>query len=317
MTAKSFFDTAVKKFSVLKKSKPSRLQILTILLMVISLLATLFFIRQRQLITKRAVTGNASLNLPSQRSVEINQEFEIPVTINTDNQAIVGVDVIIQFDRQYLTLVNVTPYPDNSNLKFFLPQTNGLFNAQAVIIQANSDGKIQFGAVTFDWNSQVPLPAFSGILPDNKPLASLKFKAIKSGNTNIAFEFSPDATTDSNLAKETDAVDILAKVTNLSLNIASPPTVEPTPTSTTPVTPTPTPTSPMTPTPIPTSPVSSPADIDRDGDIDIFDYTILVEEFIANVGQPVIDNPADLDQDGDIDIFDYSIFVTLFIESLE
>lgn len=51
-------------------------------------------------------------------------------------------------------------------------------------------------------------------------------------------------------------------------------------------------------------------DIDQDGDVDIFDYNILVSNFGKN--SPDNLNGADLDNDGDVDIFDYNILVGNF-----
>lgn len=50
-----------------------------------------------------------------------------------------------------------------------------------------------------------------------------------------------------------------------------------------------------------------PGDIDGDGDVDIFDYNILVGEF-GKVGS----SPADIDGSGVVDIFDYNILVGNF-----
>lgn len=105
------------------------------------------------------------------------------------------------------------------------------------------------------------------------------------------------------------------------------PTRTPTPTSTKTPTPTftktptptntktPTPTATKTPTPTPTkkptqtpTPVYLAGDIDGDGDVDIFDYNLMIENF----GETVCGNVADLDSDCDVDIFDYNILIENF-----
>src|SRR3972149_11406647 len=50
-----------------------------------------------------------------------------------------------------------------------------------------------------------------------------------------------------------------------------------------------------------------PGDLDKDGDVDIFDYNLLITNFGATGG-----NPADIDGDGDVDIFDYNLLITNF-----
>lgn len=77
------------------------------------------------------------------------------------------------------------------------------------------------------------------------------------------------------------------------------------------VSPSPPPTSSPTPTPKPT-PLGG--DIDKDGDVDIFDYNILVTNFGKRTPQNL--GGADLDNDGDVDIFDYNLVVTNFGRSL-
>jgi len=57
------------------------------------------------------------------------------------------------------------------------------------------------------------------------------------------------------------------------------------------------------------SPLTSKnGDLDRDGDVDIFDYNILVRNF----GNKDCGNQADIDGDCDVDIFDYNILVRNF-----
>lgn len=67
---------------------------------------------------------------------------------------------------------------------------------------------------------------------------------------------------------------------------------------------------PTTPTPTrkPTPTDRIPGDIDGDGDVDIFDYNILIENF----GNASCGNIADIDGDCDVDIFDYNIVVENF-----
>jgi hypothetical protein len=47
----------------------------------------------------------------------------------------------------------------------------------------------------------------------------------------------------------------------------------------------------------------TPGDVDKDGDVDIFDYTSLKENF----GQTNCDNPADIDLTCNVGLFDYNL----------
>ena len=97
-------------------------------------------------------------------------------------------------------------------------------------------------------------------------------------------------------------------------------TVKPTstPTNTPTIVPSATPTriptsaSSATPTLMPTIPISTPifilGDLDRDLDVDIFDYNILVRNF----GNKICGNAADIDANCKVDIFDYNILVRNF-----
>lgn len=90
----------------------------------------------------------------------------------------------------------------------------------------------------------------------------------------------------------------------------STPTPTPRPTATPTPKPTPTPTPTVTPRPTATpTPIRLVGDIDQDGDVDIYDYNILVSHFGPRMPPG---SPADLDRDGDVDIYDYNLLITNF-----
>lgn len=60
--------------------------------------------------------------------------------------------------------------------------------------------------------------------------------------------------------------------------------------------------------PSPSATPVKPGDLDRDSDIDIFDYNQLLTDF----GKTGSSLPADIDQNGKVDIFDYNILLTNF-----
>ena len=240
------------------RSKKFWFLVVSFLLLVGGLVAAAILVQKKQLIEKKAAGENAGLELPSSLSIVVDEEFDIPVMLNTDGASIVGADIILNFDKNLLQLIDIIPHPENSSLKTFLPlDENGNFRKQEILNQANQSGKIEFGAVSFDWSGESILSGFNGTLGPTNPLTDLRFRTLNIGQTSVSFDFTPGSTTDSNLVKETEAVDILARITDLSLEITLPPT--PTPTSTpTPIpTSTPTPTSSPTPTATPT-PTSTP-----------------------------------------------------------
>jgi len=73
---------------------------------------------------------------------------------------------------------------------------------------------------------------------------------------------------------------------------------------------TPTPTKPPTPTPMstPTPAPALPGDIDKDGDVDIFDYNLMIQHF----GNTSCGNVADIDGNCKVDIFDYNTLIENF-----
>ena len=52
-------------------------------------------------------------------------------------------------------------------------------------------------------------------------------------------------------------------------------------------------------------------DLDADGDLDIFDYNVLVSHFGSR--KPPGVTFADIDSDNDVDIFDYNLFVGYYL----
>jgi len=246
------------------------------------LVASLILTKERQIVEKRAAGGQgAYLSLLPSLTVGNGQEFSLPVMLGTDGVEIIGVDVVLNFDKNYLELTNIIPGPEVRPNTYtppfgtYLPvDNNGNFNVQEVKNSANSSGKIEIGAVAFNWASEQTTPGFNGTLDQTNPLFTLKFRAKQAGQTSVYFSpnpFTPGTTADSNLVRiNGDQVqDILSQVTNLSITITS---TTPTPTSgpTNTPTPTPRPTNTPTPTPQPTNtPTPTPLQCTGNGDINL------------------------------------------------
>ena len=119
---------------------------------------------------------------------------------------------------------------------------------------------------------------------------------------NPSVHGSSSTTADFKLASDSPCAGKGSSITSVA-QLLGQPVSTPGPTST------PTPTKSLTPTPTksPTPPLL-PGDLDKDGDVDIFDYNLLVENF----GNTHCGNVADIDSDCDVDIFDYNILIENF-----
>lgn len=206
------------------------------------LVTSLILTKERQIVEKRAAGGQgAYLSLLPSLTVGNGQEFSLPVMLGTDGVEIIGVDVVLNFDKNFLELTDVIPGPDPRPNTYTYPfgtylpvDNNGNFNVQAVKNSANSSGKIEIGAVAFNWASEQATPGFNGTLDQTNPLFTLKFRTKLAGQTSVYFSpnpFTPGTTADSNLVRiNGDQVqDILSQATNLSLTITE--ATSPTPTS--------------------------------------------------------------------------------------
>ncbi len=199
------------------------LTVIPLFLILVGLFANLSLLGQRQTTEKQAAGESASLELPSSLKVNVGDEFNLPVMVNTGGETIAAAGVILEFDKEKLKLIDITPKPENSSLMTYIPtDTKGVFKNQEVLAQANQEGKLKFGAVAFDWQSNSKTTGFNGILGPANPLVLLRFKTVNTGSVAVNFNFTPNLTTDSNLVRESDAADILSRVTNLSLEIVSP-----------------------------------------------------------------------------------------------
>ena len=216
-----------------RQSKKTLLSVIFFLIVIAGLGAALILVKKNQLLKKGATGGNPSITLSSANSnININKTFNVNIAINTGNTDIGAVDAVINFPQDKLILTSVTPNNElsSTNLKTFVPllaNDNGHFNSATVVQQANNSGKIEFGAITFDWAKQEITSSFNTEETDI-PLATLAFRTIKTGQADIAVDYAPDSTADSNLVKYDDATDILAEANSITINISeSSPTLSP------------------------------------------------------------------------------------------
>lgn len=178
-------------------------------------------IKKQQEIRSRASSGEkASLNFPPAVNANLFQIFDVPIVFSTDGAEVIGVDLAFSFDPEYLEIVDIVPLPQNSSLKFFLPQDyNGLFDKQKVLDGAYENNIIRFGAISYSPKSgNTNIPAFNGDLPFESPLVVIRFKAIKQGSTNLNFSFNPGLTSESTLITSS-LQNTLARVNNAVITI--------------------------------------------------------------------------------------------------
>jgi hypothetical protein len=237
----------------LRAANSKRLIALVVLILAVPL--TILLVRTVQEVRQRAAGGaNASLTMPTTISQSVALNFNVPITLSTDGVGIRGVDVVLNFDKTKLQVVSVTPNAQAAtSLKSFAPVTStGSFDTARVIADANANGKIEFGAVTYDWTAQAPTAAYNGATT----LATISFRGTIAGMTPITFQFTPGSTTDTNIVSDVNPpVDLLTQsgqLVNTTVTLVGDPTNTPTPTISVTATPTPTRTPTLTPTRTPT-----------------------------------------------------------------
>jgi len=150
---------------------------------------------------------------PASQSVANGQIFNVDVMLNTGNDAIDGVDLfylrydpnILQVQDSSVSVIGVQISPEN-----LLPVT--LINTAN-----NSNGTIQFSQVSSGGTT------YQG----SGKLATISFRAIANGNSNVSIDFSPGGTADSNVAGS--GTEKLSSVSSASVAVSAPVIVLPLP----------------------------------------------------------------------------------------
>ena len=118
------------------------------------------------------------------------QSYPIGILIDSMGKSVDGVDVIILFEPSRVTVVGdrVT--------------AGSVFTDVPLNKVDNTVGKVRFSALTFDAK------------PVNGILGTFRIMPKSAGEVNLTFDFTPGATTDSNMAEHGTADDVLGKVVN-------------------------------------------------------------------------------------------------------
>lgn len=144
-----------------------------------------------QNIRTEATQSQPALSLsPASGSFEFDTSATYPVGIIVDSAGkdIDGVDVVISYDPVKVQIVGGKVNPTSVFTDFPLNQVD------------TQTGKIRFSALTF--NAQ----------PVTGVIGTFSFKPLIKGEVNFQIDYTPGATTDSNIAEHGSATDVLAKV---------------------------------------------------------------------------------------------------------
>lgn len=133
---------------------------------------------------------------------EIKVGEKIPITINiSSNKNTAGTDLIIKYDPNLLTVV---AGPDNAPIA-----VGTIYNDYPVNKVDNKTGLITVSGITGNINGVIPKGIFGTIV----------FQGKAAGTARIFFDFTKDATNDTNIIESQTAKDILEEVINLNLII--------------------------------------------------------------------------------------------------
>jgi hypothetical protein len=326
-----------------RQHKTQILPIALVAILAILSLAINGLVQKNQELRSKAVADNGQLTFTptGATTVPVGGTVDLVVNMVNGGQAVVGADILVQFDKSKLTLQSITPGV-SPIFKTFLPiDTNGNFDTAKVVSGANnaaSGGIAEFGIVSFDWVGNAltsPTPANTTL----SPVATLRFqvKPGSSGTTDVFFKNDgTSATTDSNIVVIPTAgspEDILQAPgyanDRVTLTVGSGSAASPSPIPTPSGSAAPSPSASATTNPSPTlspSPSSSPGvspsiaactvrgcqDFNQSGFIEITDIQTIASRYGATAGTTRYGVDYDLDCNGSINILDIQREASLF-----
>lgn len=129
-------------------------------------------------------------------TVNLEEEFSLKVLIDTFGQSAGGGGVKLNFDPARLKALEIIP--------------GSIFGDYPGAVIDNAKGKITISGLASSTNNM-----FSG----QGIFATIKWKSLKPGNTEITFDFQPGSTTDSNIAVTFGNGDILTQVNTAKINV--------------------------------------------------------------------------------------------------
>ncbi len=228
-----------------KKIKPHYLLgVFLIFFFVISLAIALVLVQKSKETSESKAAATATLSIAPQTSVlsqNQNQEYKIMLNSSVQNEKIFFVRVDIEFDKNALNLVSITPSEN-----FVIPQKTSGESLVSTPAEANSSGK--FYAVFV-----VPSDKFSSAPLGNFEVASFTLKGVASTNSS-SISFITNSMQVVSLNSDPNQRNLIISPQNASVTVGSGASSSP-------------------------SPDDARADINSDGIVNLLDYIILLENF--------------------------------------
>lgn len=143
--------------------------------------------------------SEGSINLTTAKGVyKVGETMPVLIKVSTGNHLTAGVDLVLKYDPSKLeasssSLIKGNTYDDYPQIN--IDSKNGVLRTSGVVAPDKSgfNGKGDFGTINFTAKSP--------------------------GVTTISLEFSPNATTDSNMVESITNKDVLGKVESVKINI--------------------------------------------------------------------------------------------------
>lgn len=298
--------------NILKYFETNKAKLFPIIILVFLGLATFITLlgarKSQELRSKAALSDTGELTLsrvtPASGNVMPGGTFSIAVNLVNGGQAVVGADILVQFDKAKLTLTGITQ-GTSTVFKTFAPlnSTTGAFDTAKVISNSATAGIAEFGIVSFDWAaSALTTPNASN--SSMSPVATLTFQvtaSATSGTTQIKIKNDGlDVTTDSNIVVNPtgsgNPEDILKApgyandTLNITIGSGSP---APSPSNV-----------PSPSTSAPPSPCNLLYDFNGDGKVNVVDIQMVASRWNTVSGDPNYSPTYDLNNDGKINVVD-------------
>jgi len=154
--------------------------------------------------TKAQATATLVLS-PTSNMIGVNQTFQVNINLNTSGAPIDGVDVFsLRYNPSILQVVD-----SNTNVSGVQIAPGNLLPVTVTNTADNTAGTIQFSQAASGGTN------FTG----SGVLATITFRGANGGSSNVTIDFTPGATTDSNISFQ--GADRLGSVTNASFTVDS------------------------------------------------------------------------------------------------